>query len=115
MAVYYVAMSAGRGRVMAVPGLRDPVVTYRITRDEMAGLGEGMALLGKLLFAAGAQAVFPAIRGCGALTNAGETDALASAATPARASVMTVHLFSTLPMGENQDLCPVDSYGRVRG
>lgn len=115
MAVYYVALSAGRGRVIAVPGVRDPVVTYRITGSEMKMLGEGMVLLGRLLFAGGADTVFPAVRGCGALSDSKQTDSLASAVTAARASVMTVHLFSTTPMGENEELCPVDSYGRVRG
>jgi choline dehydrogenase-like flavoprotein len=115
MAVYYVALSAGRGRVIAVPGLPDPIVTYRITGTEMKMLGEGMVLLGRLLFAGGADTLFPAVRGCGALTDPKQTDSLASAVTAARASVMTVHLFSTTPMGENEALCPVDSYGRVRG
>ncbi len=26
---------------------------------------------------------------------------------------MTIHLFSSCPMGENRDLCAVDSFGRV--
>jgi choline dehydrogenase-like flavoprotein len=115
MAVYYVALSGGRGRVMTVPGLRDPVVTYRIGRSEMSMLGEGMEQLARLLFAGGADTIFPAVRGFGALANPAGVSELASAVTPARASVMTVHLFSTVPMGENERLCPVDSYGRVRG
>lgn len=115
MAVYYVALSGGRGRVVAVPGLRDPVVTYRMSRGDIAALGEGMAELATLLFAAGAEAVYPSVRGCGAIGDPREVGALRAAVTAARSSVMTVHLFSTVPMGENEQLCPVDSYGRVRG
>src|SRR6185312_8761925 len=34
-AVYYAAITGeGRGRVLAVPGLREPVVTYRLTRHD---------------------------------------------------------------------------------
>jgi choline dehydrogenase-like flavoprotein len=115
MAVYYVALSGGHGRVMAVPGLRDPVVTYRVSRQDLAALGDGMHELARLLFAAGAEAVFPSVRGCGAITDVREAGRLQGAVTASRSSIMTVHLFSTAPMGENEALCPVDSYGRVRG
>ena len=42
LAVYYAAItSEGRGAVRAVPGLRDPLVTYRLTRRDRALLGRG--------------------------------------------------------------------------
>jgi choline dehydrogenase-like flavoprotein len=28
---------------------------------------------------------------------------------------MTIHLFGSCPMGEKEDACPVDSFGRVHG
>jgi choline dehydrogenase-like flavoprotein len=31
------------------------------------------------------------------------------------ASLMTIHLFSSCPMGENKNKCAADSYGRVHG
>jgi len=30
-------------------------------------------------------------------------------------NLMTIHLFSTCRMGEKPNLCPVDSFGQVRG
>jgi len=30
-------------------------------------------------------------------------------------NLMTIHLFSSCPMGEGQDRCATDSFGRVRG
>jgi choline dehydrogenase-like flavoprotein len=32
-----------------------------------------------------------------------------------RTSIMTVHMFSSCPMGENRALCAADSFGRVHG
>jgi choline dehydrogenase-like flavoprotein len=32
-----------------------------------------------------------------------------------RTNLMTIHLFSSCPMGEDARRCPVDSFGRVRG
>ena len=64
LAVYYAAItSEGRGAVRAVPGLRDPVVTYRLTRRDRALLGRGLARLALLMLEAGATDVFPSYRG----------------------------------------------------
>ncbi len=51
------------GAVRAVPGLRDPVVTYRLTRRDRALLGRGLARLALLLLEAGATDVYPSYRG----------------------------------------------------
>jgi choline dehydrogenase-like flavoprotein len=32
-----------------------------------------------------------------------------------RTSLMTIHLFSSCPMGEDRGLCAADSFGRVHG
>ena len=64
IAVYYAAItSEGRGRVVAVPGWRDPVVTYHLTRRDRALLGRGLARLALVLLEAGATAVYPSYRG----------------------------------------------------
>jgi choline dehydrogenase-like flavoprotein len=115
MAVYYAAIRPeGRGRVRILPGLRDPLVTFRLTRGDMALLGQGLVDLSRLLFAAGAREVYPGLRGGGRLAHTDDPGRIAAGVTRAGASVMTVHLCSTTPMGEAAH-CPVDSYGRVRG
>ena len=59
-AVYYAATrSHGRGRVQALPRLRDPLVTYTITPRDFAWLRTGMARLIHLVLAAGARRVYP--------------------------------------------------------
>jgi choline dehydrogenase-like flavoprotein len=32
-----------------------------------------------------------------------------------RTNLMTIHLFSSCPLGENRSLCVADSFGRVHG
>ena len=49
--------------VRAVPGLRDPLVTYRLTRRDRALLGRGLARLALLMLEAGATEVYPSYRG----------------------------------------------------
>ncbi|MCK2237539.1 MULTISPECIES: GMC family oxidoreductase [unclassified Crossiella] len=114
--VYYAAIqSAGRGRVLALPGFADPLVSYRLTRGDHELLRSGLARLTHLLLAAGASVLYPSFRGAPVVANPAGIAAAAAAMTPARSSLMTVHLCGTVPMGEDLARCGADSYGRVHG
>lgn len=116
MAVYYAAItSEGRGRVHAVPGLRDPLVTYRLTRRDRDLLGQGLARLALVMLEAGAREVYPGYRGAPIVTGRGDLAAVRATFRAAKASVMTVHLCSTVPMGGDASRSAVDSFGRVHG
>ena len=65
ISVYYAAItSEGRGRVRAVRGLRDPIVTYGLTRRDRALLGSGLARLALLMLEAGARRGLPVVPRC---------------------------------------------------
>ena len=114
ISVYYAAItSEGRGRVRAVRGLRDPIVTYGLTRRDRALLGSGLARLALLMLEAGAQEVYPSFRGAPVVRNRADLATMRAQFSAARASVMTVHLCSTVPMGEDLDMCAANSFGRV--
>jgi choline dehydrogenase-like flavoprotein len=116
MAVYYAAItSEGRGRVVAVPGWRDPIVSYRLTRRDRALLGRGLARLALVLLEAGATAVYPSYRGAPIVRGRRDLAVLQGTFTAGRASLMTVHLCSTVPMGGDPRRSATDSFGRVRG
>ncbi len=116
ISVYYAAItSEGRGRVRAVPGFRDPVVTYRLTGHDRELLRSGLARLALLMLAAGADTVFPSFRGAPAVHRPADLARMNAAFSAARATVMTVHLCSTVPMGDDPRTCGADSFGRVHG
>jgi choline dehydrogenase-like flavoprotein len=115
LAVYYAAItSEGRGRVLAVPGLRDPLVTYRLTGRDRALLGRGLARLALLMLEAGATEVYPSFRGAPVVRRASDLATMQATFTVSRASVMTVHLCSTVPFGEDERSA-ADSFGLVTG
>jgi choline dehydrogenase-like flavoprotein len=115
VAVYYAAItSEGHGRVRSLPGLRDPLVTYRLTRRDRALLGQGLARLAHLLLRAGATEVYPSYRGAPVVRRPADLATVAGTFGASRASVMTVHLCSTVPFGESTGSA-ADSYGFVRG
>lgn len=116
MSVYYAAItSEGRGRVRSLPGARDPVVTYRLTTRDRELLRSGLARLALLMLHAGADTVFPSFRGAPAVQRPRDLATMNAAFSAHRATVMTVHLCSTVPMGDDTRTCGADSFGRVHG
>lgn len=116
IAVYYAAItSEGRGRVVAVPGLRDPFVTYRLTARDRALLGRGLARLAVVMLEAGASAVYPSYRGAPVVRARRDLATMQGTFSASRASVMTVHLCSTVPMGGDERRSATNSFGRVNG
>lgn len=116
MAVYYAAItSEGRGAVRALPGFRDPLVTYRLTRRDRAVLGRGLTRLAMAMLAAGAREVYPSFRDAPVVRSRADLAHVDAAFSAMAASVMTVHLCSTVPFGSNTELAAADSFGRVYG
>jgi choline dehydrogenase-like flavoprotein len=116
IAVYYAAIrSEGRGRVIAVPGLRAPIVTYRLTEGDMSRLARGLVHLGEVLLASGATELYPSVAGGPVVRRQDGLGEWWDAVTRSRTNLMTVHLTSTVRMGENRALTGADSFGRVWG
>jgi choline dehydrogenase-like flavoprotein len=114
--VYYAAIrSSGSGRVIALPGLKAPLVTYSLTDADMSRLARGMVHLGAVLLAAGAVELYPSITAGTIAHKRNDLDAWWAELTRARANLMTVHLTSTVRMGERRDRTGADSFGRVWG
>jgi choline dehydrogenase-like flavoprotein len=116
LSVYYAAIrSDAGGRVLAVPGLRDPVVSYRITDGDLSRLARGLVHLGEALLAAGATELYPSVIGAPVVHDLDGLAAWWSTVDRRRANLMTVHLTSSVRMGIDADTCGTDSYGRVHG
>ena len=116
VAVYYAAIrSDAGGRVLAVPGLRAPLVTYRLTDADLSRLARGLVHLGELLLAAGATHLYPSVTGGTVARSVADLGSWWSEVDRRRTNLMTVHLTSTVRMGEDRTLAAADSFGRVHG
>ncbi len=115
VAVYYAAIRGGHGRVLGLPGLKSPVVFYSMSEADMSRLARGVIHLGSALFAAGATELYPGIVGGPILRSSDELVRWWDTISRSRANVMTVHLTSTVRMGEDPHLAAADSHGRLRG
>ncbi len=112
--VYYAAIrSAGSGRVRALPGLRAPLVTYSLTDADLSRLARGLVHLGEVLLSAGALELFPSITGGTLVRDRAGLGSWWAELTRSRSKLMTVHLTSTVRMGEDRDRTGADSFGRI--
>ena len=114
-AIYYV-MTAGEanGRVRTLPWAEDALVAYSPSRQNLRDLSQGIRLLSKLLFAAGARELHPCIRGMSPLRSEDCLSRIPAELPADESSLMTIHLFSSCPMGE-RDHCAANSFGALHG
>jgi len=116
MANYYAMLAGqGRGTVRPLPMFGDPLVRYQLGEPDRRHLAEGLGKLAEVLFAAGALALYPGLAGGPRLLSRDDLRQLPEMLPNGLARLMTVHLFSSCPMGEDQHVCATDSFGRVHG
>jgi choline dehydrogenase-like flavoprotein len=113
----YYAMIAGEGRgsVRILPGYCDPLVRYTLTVNDRRALADGARKLATLLFEAGAKTVWLALPGTKPLLNSDDIKEVPTVLPNNVSGLMTIHLFSSCPMGEDKSKCAVDSFGKVHG
>jgi choline dehydrogenase-like flavoprotein len=115
MGIYSARVSGGRGIVRNVPGFRDPLVYFRFSEHDLAELSQAAQQLGSCLFAAGADALFPSVLLGAPIERPGALYDRLSRLPRHATNLMTIHLFSSCPMGGDESRCPTDSFGGVRG
>jgi choline dehydrogenase-like flavoprotein len=115
-ATYYAMItSEGRGSIRALPAFRDPLVRYTLTETDRRNLADGLRKLAQALFAAGATQLFPSLTRGPMLHTEACLGKIPAALPVGLANLMTIHLFSSCPMGEDQTKCATDSFGRIHG
>src|SRR5262249_24056173 len=101
------------GRVVALPG-GTPAVFYQLSDLDAERIVRGCALLGELLFAAGAREVIMPFEGVPRLRSPDDVRRMRSRAIPKKAiDLMTVHIMGTARMGGDPSRHVCDSFGRV--
>lgn len=112
--VYYAAIRSDLGgRVLAVPGMRAPLVTYRLTDSDLSRLARGLVLLGEALLAAGATELYPSIEGGQVVRRAEDLVGWWDAVDRAHTNLMTVHLTSSIRMSSDRAKAGTDGFGRI--
>ncbi|MDG7000078.1 MAG: GMC family oxidoreductase [Nitrososphaerota archaeon] len=116
-AIYYSMIRAkGRGMVRGLPGVKEPLVFYKMTDMDYSALKRSLVHMTDTLFAAGAKRVIPSISGHPGWSSMKEcAQESEKALSVTGTNLMTIHMFSSCPPGEDEALCATDSFGAVRG
>lgn len=115
MAIYYSMVTNGKGSVSNTFLGDDPLVRFELGKEGISNTIEGMLKLAECLFAAGAIELYPAVRNSNPIKNMEEMHTLCNQIKTMQLNVMTIHLFSSCPMGENLAKCVTNSFGAVHG
>jgi choline dehydrogenase-like flavoprotein len=116
LANYYAMITGeGGGTVRNIPGFRDPLVRYTVTAKDRRDLADGVRKLSEILLASEAVALYPGISAGSPLFSKEDLRKLPEVLPDGAGNLMTIHLFSSCPMGEDKSKCAVDSFGRMHG
>tara|TARA_Y100001980_G_C14556714_1_gene349568 strand:+ start:10821 stop:12593 length:1773 start_codon:yes stop_codon:yes gene_type:complete len=116
MAIYYcMIVPEGSGTIKKLPFFRDPFVRYSLTKNDKITLARGLRELCRLLISAGAKTLYPSINRSPIISTLNDLNLLPECIESLKTNLMTVHLFSSCPIGERKQLCVADSYGKVFG
>lgn len=115
MAVYSARIAGGIGSVRPIPGFEDPLVRYRLADRDLRDLSDGVRQLCRVLFEAGATTLYPSLLLGQPLHGPDDLARIPMPLDRARTNLMTIHVTSSCPMGEQEDRCAVDSFGKVHG
>jgi choline dehydrogenase-like flavoprotein len=118
MAAYYVGVKGtGTGSIRpSLIGASGTSIRYDLSDEDTLNLSRGLARLSSLLLAGGAEAVFPSVYGVPAIRSEQEAIRWLDERLPRSGlALMTVHAFSSCPIGERRDRCAADSFGKVFG
>lgn len=115
MALYYTSLSTSSKGTIRNFG-RSYLIRYSLSPEDLEQLAVGLYQLSRLLFAAGAKRLYPAIEGTGPFSSLEEVARFSASPLPSKQlQLMSVHAFSSCPLGENRALCAANSYGQVFG
>jgi choline dehydrogenase-like flavoprotein len=109
------AMVADRGVGSVSSARGETLVRYNIARADIAKLLVAMEAMGRLLFAAGAVEVLTGLAGAMTVTSLPALQDLLRRSNPRNLHLAAFHPTGTAAAGANEQLCPVDETGRLRG
>jgi choline dehydrogenase-like flavoprotein len=109
------AMVADRGVGSVLSARGQTLVRYDITRADVAKLVVAVEAMGRLLFAAGAVEVLTGLPGAVTVTSLPALQDALRRSNPRSLHLAAFHPTGTAAAGTDEQLCPVDETGRLRG
>tara|TARA_B110000305_G_C19460045_1_gene653653 strand:- start:1773 stop:3536 length:1764 start_codon:yes stop_codon:yes gene_type:complete len=115
MLIFHSTFSIGKGDVIKVPFLNEPIIKYQINKNEINLVKKGLEKLCKLLIDADCDYIYPIAKKSQKLNKLNYKEYVDKISDVTDLNYSTVHILGGVPMGENKEICTVDSYGKLYG
>lgn len=112
---YYAMTCGGRGRIRKLPFFADPVVQYKLSKQDLQVLARATRDLCRLLLAAGALDLHVSDRSIDKISSIDQLINIPGILNKGYAELMTIHVMASCPMGEDRSVCSVNSWGQLHG
>lgn len=115
MGMYYaMARGTGEGNIGAIPFSKHSFVRYQLSQEDWYNIEMGLHNLTMSLFESGARKIQPSISGMPAWNSMDEMRTAISNGLPRKqCNLMTIHMFSSIRIGENPKLSVANSFGKI--
>jgi len=111
MSTYYSMISPeGIGSVSNIPFFNSPFVKFSLTKNDYENIYFGMYKLAEILFSAGAKLLFPSVSSNIIIRSMDDLSKI-KALNKKKLNLMTIHLFSSIPMGGLKNKFPLSPDG----
>ncbi len=111
MSTYYTMISPeGTGSVTKIPFFKSPFVSFTLTKNDYENIFDGMYKLAEILFSSGAKLLFPSVSS-DIVINSIEDLIKIKKLNKSKLNLMTIHLFSTIPIGGLKNKFPLSPDG----
>ncbi|MDG1727494.1 MAG: GMC family oxidoreductase [Emcibacteraceae bacterium] len=117
MGMYYAMVrGSGVGSVASVPFSKHALVRYQLSEEDWSNIEIGLHNLSLALFENGARKIQPSIYGMKAWNSIDDMrNAIKLGLPRKKINLMSIHLFSSIGMGEDKKLNAANSYGKFHG
>lgn len=111
---YAMARGTGVGTIGRLPFAKQSFVKYRLSEEDWLNIELGLRKVSIGLFESGARKIQPSINGVQAWKSIDEMQTFLSHGIPRKqCSLMTIHMFSSIRLGENPKLSAANSFGKI--
>jgi choline dehydrogenase-like flavoprotein len=111
MLIFHIGItSTSAGRIIAVGDQTEPLVLYHASSEDVEKLNDGLSKMSRLLLHAGAKSIYVNGRGMEPIHDMHQVP---NDYQRRQLNLFCYHLSSSCPMGEKEEICAVDSFGRV--
>ena len=111
MSTYYSMISPeGVGSVTNIPFFNSPFVSFSLTKNDYDKLYYGMTKLAEILFSSGAKLLFPSVSSQIVIKSINDLEKI-KLMDKNKLNLMTIHLFSTIPIGGLKNKFPLSPDG----